>query len=449
MHLLPQLRETERRFQHELVVIGVHAGKFHAERETANIRQAVLRLEIDHPVVNDRQFRIWRSYGVNAWPTMAFIDPDGHYIGSQAGEVLASDLVRVIGEMVSQYDAQGKINRGPLTLRSEQSLEPDRPLAFPGKILAATQERLFISDSNHHRILAVRLNLEGDHGTVEAVAGRGTPGLADGQLHSAAFYRPQGLALHGDLLYVADTENHAVRLIDWAKGTVTTVAGTGEQDHYRLNSGGRGPQVALNSPWDVLVHEGSVYVVMAGSHQLWRLDFASGQIQLHGGTGREALVDGPLLRAALNQPSGLATDGSRIYFADSEASAIRWADPGPQGKLGTIVGTGLFDFGDVDGAGDAVRLQHPVGLTWHGGKIYVADTYNNKIKVVDPATRSAATFAGTGDTGHQDGDVAAFNEPCGLSATENRLYVADTNNHLIRVIDLATRRVSTLALNGA
>jgi len=447
MHTIPQLREVERQFGNELVIIGVHAGKFHAERITGNIQQAVLRLGIDHPVVNDRQFHVWRSHAISAWPTLVFINPDGRFIGAQAGELPAEAIAHVIRGIIQDFDSQGKIDRKPIPIQLERAREPERPLAFPGKVLAAGDRRLFIADSNHHRILAVRLDEASTSGTVEAIAGKGQAGFSDGSLPSATFRSPQGMAHVGGLLYVADTGNHAIRCIDWSKNTVTTVAGTGRQARFS-EAGGTGPLVALNSPWDVLHHDGQLYIAMAGSHQIWRLDIAGGPIHPHAGTGGEALEDGPLARALLAQPSGLTTDGTRLYFADSEASAIRWADFPESGAVGTIVGTGLFDFGNKDGIGEQVRLQHPLGVAWHEGKIYVADTYNNKIKAVEAASRTSQTIEVIAGSGDEATSPATFNEPGGLSVSAERIYVADTNNHRICVIDLRTRQVSRVELNG-
>jgi DNA-binding beta-propeller fold protein YncE len=116
-----------------------------------------------------------------------------------------------------------------------------------------------------------------------------------------------------------------------------------------------------------------------------------------------------------------------------------------------LIGT-LFDFGDVDGAGSNVRLQHPLGVAWAEGKLYVADTYNNKIKTIDVAGRTCRSVAGTGKAGNLDaeqGASAQFNEPAGISAANGRLYVADTNNHAIRVVELlAPNRVTTLKIEG-
>jgi DNA-binding beta-propeller fold protein YncE len=186
------------------------------------------------------------------------------------------------------------------------------------------------------------------------------------------------------------------------------------------------------------------------------------KIEAYAGNGREDIVDGPLLPgtpydsrfSSFAQPSGLSSDGKRLFVADSEGSTVRSVPFDANGKVETLVGlTGtLFDFGDTDGTGRDVRLQHPLDVAWSDGKLYVADTYNNKIKVIDVGQQMCRTLAGTGKSGSADGEKgveAAFNEPAGISAAGGKLYVADTNSHLVRVVDLkGTNGVTTLTIEG-
>lgn len=439
MHVIPDLKRLEEKYADELVVIGVHSAKFENEGETDNIRRIIQRYELAHPVINDKDFQVWQLYGANAWPTFVLIDPAGEVVGYQSGEGIYDLFDEILGTMVVEW--ADEIDPTPLALVLERDSLVDSPLLFPGKVLAdVAHDRLFIADSNHNRIVVTDLT-----GRVQAVIGSGPAGLRDGSFESAQFFRPQGMTLADEnTLYVADTENHALRRVDLAAGLVATVAGDGTQVYLRVDSAPAG-ETGLNSPWDVLYHDGLVYVAMAGQHQLWVYDPAGETIRLFAGSGREELRDGPLLQGGLNQPSGLATDGRLLYFADSEASAIRSADLDPAGALATIVGTGLFDFGDVDGVGDAVRLQHPLAVAYQDGLLYVADTYNSKIKRVDPAARRVQTLFG-GPAGWQDGPEPRFDEPGGLSVAGDRLYIADTNNHAVRVADLATGEVTTLVL---
>ena len=443
MHVFPQLRKLERKYRDELAVVGVHSAKFTSEKETENLRKAVIRYELEHPVVNDSDFQVWSQYSCRAWPTLMFLDPLGKVIGKHEGEITFEDFDPLIQEMVQEFDGMGVLDRSPLSHAVER--EPGSPLSFPGKVLAdEALGRLVISDSNHNRVIVA--TLEGD---VEAVVGSGEAGLCDGGFSEASFDHPQGVALDGDTLYVADTENHAVRRVDLAAKRVDTMAGTGRQARaYR--QGGAPRTSDLSSPWDLWLHDGVLFIAMAGVHQLWSLDLRGQVIGPYAGNGREAPVDGALLAASLDQPSGITSDGRKLYFADSEASAIRSADLSPGGRVDTIVGQGLFVFGDVDGTGDEVRLQHPQGIDHHDGILYVADTYNNKVKRLFPNTRSVISFAGTGEPGHRDGEgaEAAFHEPSGVSVAAGRVFVADTNNHAVRTVDLETGVVSTLELRG-
>jgi hypothetical protein len=186
---------------------------------------------------------------------------------------------------------------------------------------------------------------------------------------------------------------------------------------------------------------------MAGPHQIWKLDLDKNEVSTFAGSGREARLDGPLLKSGFAQPSGMATDGKTLYVADSESNIIRAIDIAG-GTVNTLVGGDLFDFGDVDGTGDNVRLQHPLGLLTVGDKLLIADTYNHKIKELDPKKEQVTTLFGTGKPGQADGEMASFYEPGGLTIANDKLYVADTNNHAIRVIDLKTKRATTLRING-
>lgn len=446
MHVLPDLKRLEHKYRDELVVIGVHSAKFPAERDKENIRQAILRYEIEHPVVNDSEMRVWQAYATRAWPTLVLIDPKGKVIGSHSGEGIFEMFDKVIAQVVEHYDAEGVLDRRPLRFLLEREREPESLLSFPGKVLAdAEGGRLFIADSNHNRVVVASL----EDGAVLEVIGAGSIGFRDGRFEEAELNHPQGMALDGRFLYIADTENHAIRRADLEARQLVTLAGTGEQSYEIESTPGPARGRALSSPWDLTLAHGVLFIAMAGPHQIWGLDLEGGIIAGHAGSGHEGHLDGPLLAAALAQPSGLATDGQVLFIADSEISAIRVADLDPRGgNVRTIVGQGLFDFGDVDGSGDDVRLQHPLGVAYTDGTLFVADTYNNKIKSIGIDTRTSGTFAGTGEGGFADGDAeeARFDEPGGLSLAAGKLYVADTNNHAIRVIDLRTQQVSTFRL---
>jgi thiol-disulfide isomerase/thioredoxin len=444
MHVLPDLKYLEEKYANEpLVVVGVHSAKFENEKDTDNIRQAILRYGISHPVVVDVNHRLWNAYTVRGWPTIVLVDPAGYILGAVSGEGHREQLDKIIATALEAYKEAGQLDETPLPIHLESDAIVDTPLAYPGKILAdSTRERLFISDSGHHRVV-----IASPDGALLDTIGTGTAGADDGSFDEATFRNPQGLALDAehDWLYVADTDNHLLRRLDLKARTVSTVAGTGEQ--------GIGPDLTapareqpLNSPWDVCFVDGLLYIAMAGCHMLWLYDSTSEELRHVAGSGQEARIDGAALRSAFAQPSGLATDGSVLYVADSEISSVRRVTLGEEVEVTTVAGGDLFQFGDVDGLGDLARFQHPLGVAWHDGAVYIADTYNHKIRKVDPETCRASSFLGDGTPGAADGDQPRFYEPGGLSFAGERLYIADTNNHAIRVVDLASKTVSTLTI---
>jgi DNA-binding beta-propeller fold protein YncE len=445
LHIIPDVQRLEAAYPRELVVIGVHSGKYDNERLVDNIRQATRRYGISHAVVNDRDFRIWNAYRVPGWPTQIVIDPAGRHLMAFVGENHYGRIDQLVKATIDLHRKQGTLREGALYLRAESAATDTSPLLYPGKVLANTDaSRLFIADTNHHRLVVTD-----PQGTLREVIGNGVAGANDGPFATATFRQPQGMALHEDMLYVADTGNHLLRRIDLRRRMVETIAGSGAKARM-FNVPGLGRGIPLNSPWDLHRHGQHLYIAMAGMHQVWRMDLATARLEPFSGSGREDLVDAVHSEAAMGQPSGLSGDAHQLYVADSEVNAVRAARLHPFGRIVTLAGGGLFTFGDRDGLGAEARLQHPLGVAYAGGTVYVADTYNHKIKALDPRTGRLQTFAGTGTPGDRDGpgDQAQFYEPGGLSVGGGQLYVADTNNQRIRVLDLTSRLVSTLSIRG-
>ena len=442
IHIIPDLKKLETKYANQLVVIGIHSAKFQNEKETENIRHIILRYEIEHPVYNDSEFAVWQSYGVRAWPTQVLIDPAGYVVGAASGEGNYDIIDQAVAKLVDEFRKRGELNEEPLKLVLERAKVGDLPLAFPGKIVAdAATDRLFIADSNHNRIVVTKLD-----GTLVETIGTGEVGAADGAFDKATFHRPQGLALSGDTLYVADTENHLIRRVNLKSRNVETIAGTGQQSHDYFQTG-PARRIALSSPWELQLVGNTLYIAMAGPHQIWKLDLDKDAVSTFAGSGREARLDGALVEAGFAQPSGMAVIGQTLYVADSESNIIRAIDI-PLAHVKTLVGGDLFEFGDVDGTGDEVRLQHPLGLLAYGDNLLIADTYNHKIKELDPRKQKVTSLFGTGKPGQVDGKSPSFYEPGGLALANGKLYVADTNNHAIRVVDLKTKQASTLRING-
>ncbi len=439
MHELPQLRKLEDSYRDVVTIVGVQSPKYPAEAEVENLRAAVQRYGIEHAVVNDPDYVVWDAYAVKAWPTLVFVSPTGTVVGIQEGEAPFEELDRSVRALLDEFDGDMTPAR-----RSgwEEAVEtrPTSQLSFPGSV-TADANRLMITDSGHHRILICDRE-----GTTKTIVGSGSRGLTNGTEGDARFDDPQGMAIDqgSDVLYVADAGNHAIRSIDLKSGAVTTVAGTGEQARTVLREG-RAGETPLSSPWGLALWEGTLYVAMAGLHQVWALDLAEGIIRLWAGTGHEGLRDGSRTSAWLAQPMAVCTGRDALFAVSAESQAVQSIGLSSS-AVTTLVGRGLFDFGDVDGPGSAATLQHPQGVAYVDGTLFVADTYNNKLKTVDCNSGNVRTVAGSGRIGMLDGPGAnaRLAGPSGLCALGETIYLADTNNHLIRRFDSVSGHISTV-----
>ncbi|XP_014495822.1 protein SUPPRESSOR OF QUENCHING 1, chloroplastic [Vigna radiata var. radiata] len=466
MHVLPDLDALEKKYKDmPFVVVGVHSAKFDNEKDSEAIRNAVLRYGISHPVVNDGDMFLWRNLGISSWPTFAIVGPDGKLLAQLAGEGHRKDLDDFVEAALLYYGKQNMLDNTPISLSLEKDNDPrllTSPLKFPGKLAVdVLNNRLFISDSNHNRIVVTDL----DGNFLVQIGSSGEEGLNDGSFDDATFNRPQGLAYNAkkNILYVADTENHALREIDFVNEKVRTLAGNGTKGSDYVGGGKGGTQV-LNSPWDVCFHpfEETIYIAMAGQHQIWEHNLLEATSRAFSGDGYERNLNGSSsTNTSFAQPSGLSLsqDLSKIYIADSESSSIRVVDlktGGSQLLAGgdPMFADNLFKFGDQDGIGSDVLLQHPLGVMCaNDGEIYIADSYNHKIKKLDPTSKRVSTIAGTGKAGFKDGTAvkAQLSEPAGIvQGNKGRLFIADTNNSLIRYLDLNAdeTELRTLELKG-
>ncbi|XP_043224746.1 NHL repeat-containing protein 2-like [Amphibalanus amphitrite] len=472
LHILPSLHQLEEEHSVEdgLVIVGVHSAKFENERVSANIAAALSRYDIRHPVVNDAQLQLWNQLGIACWPTLLVLGPGRQPLLQLVGEGHTELLRAFTAAALRRLSAAGRLGRGSLPLAPAARLSAAGPLRFPGKLCRLDERRLVISDTGHHRLLVTD-----NGGTVLRIVGGPSAGFADGRLGESKFNSPQGVAVDGDVIYVADTENHAVRKVDLQADRVETVAGTGSQGEDR-EGGAAGPSQPLSSPWDLWVLGDQLYIAMAGQHQIWTLflrdgtlfgkrPVSAGTCLRLAGSGEEANRNNSYPhRAAFAQPSGLSADpeSGRLWVADSESSSIRQVALA-DGAVKAVVGgakdpTNLFEYGDADSAiaGGAVLLQHPLGVAWSAkdSALYVADTYNHKLKRVTQEGKkfSCVTVSG-GERGDEVGPIAdaRFNEPGGLmvDSSGDVLLVADTNNHCIKRVDLTTGAVERLAVQMA
>lgn len=447
LHILPALAKLEAAFPRDVVVIGVYSPKFPHEQDPATARDNVARLGITHPVLHDPERHLWNQYAVRAWPTLVFVDPNGYVLGQASGEPDPATLIQTIRRMVRAAAQLGDMQPAGLDVLAPPPAPPTR-FRYPGKIRPIPGRGRdaacwALADAGHHQVV-----LLDDAGTVVARIGSGVAGAQDGSALRACFRGPQGVAADMEAIWVADTGNHLIRRVDLATGEVTTVAGTGLRG-AALGEAAPALDTALASPWDLVPFGGGVLFANAGTHQLGALDPA-GEVERLAGTGVEHLQDGPAADAMLAQPSGLALDGARLFFADSETSAVRLLDLDTM-EVSTLAGTGLFDHGARNGALAEASFQHPLGVAMMGEHtLLVADSYNNRVRVIDLWERTVSDL----DDGLVCRDRVCLpegGEPAGVCADprtpggDPRILVVETTRHRILEVRPSRRSYRTWA----
>ncbi len=418
-NLLPDIAFLESRYHDGLTVIGVHTPKYPHQREAGAVLKAVNRHHIRHAVISDPDYLLWQRYAIEAWPSVVLVDAEGQVAAVFPGEGRRADIDHRIGALLDEAAERDLRDYGPATPASRP--EPRLPLLFPGKVLA-TDSLLYIADSGHHRVL------ECNHdGRILRQFGSGDPGFWDGRNVECGMRDPQGLAVRDDVLYVADRGNHAVRRIRLFGGEVETVLGTGEAVRVRPHDA-QATATPIVAPTDLALVADKLYVLATAQNQIWQLDLARGRIDVLAGSGKLGIDDGLSLEASFAQPSGIAPSGLQLLVADTAASAIRLVRLA-DGRVTTLVGAGLYEFGDAPGTRDSARLQNPLALAMDPrGIVFIADSYNGRIKALSLKSAAVRTL----NVNYR------FVEPGGLSIAAGALWVANTNVHEIVRIDLAS-----------
>ncbi|WP_395791403.1 redoxin domain-containing protein [Aquimonas sp.] len=426
---LEDMRLLQNRFSDGLTVLGVHCPKFDAERDTKLVLKALNRLFVRFPVLHDPDFICWQHYGISAWPSAVLISTDGRIVDSLAGEPLRERLEPLIDRVLQQagetdsrvYESAASVTRP----------EPRMPLAFPSG-LAASERHLYVADTGHNRILECTLD-----GRILRQFGSGSSGFIDGGSAEASFLAPRGLALWKDALYVADTGNHALRRISLLDGDVDTLCGTGKAGLRPDGSPADASQAALNAPWSVATAFDKLYISMAGWNQIWEYDLGRRSLAPLVGSGTLGLSDGEALNCHFAQPAGLALAQQTLFVADSGSSAVRGIQLAT-GKVQTLMGSGLYEFGNVDGPLAQARLQLPLALALdpRAPQLWIADTYNSTLRLLNPIGRELKTL----NLGYR------LHQPAALAVNRSSLFVANTDAHEVLRVDFDSQLPRRLAI---
>ncbi|GFY56711.1 NHL repeat-containing protein 2 [Trichonephila inaurata madagascariensis] len=436
-HVFPFLQQVEEEFEKnpELVVIGVHSPKFPNEKALDNVKNAVLRNNIKHPVINDPENYLWKTLGIYCWPTVLITSPAHHVLFSLVGEAQIEKLNYFCQQTLNYFKINNiSLNISPLSFMHSEEYRRMNSLLYPSGISTCSSS-IIVSDTGHNRLLLLSFD-----GKVLDIIGSGVIGHKDGSFKDSSFNHPHGSVWwRSNFVFVADTGNNSIRMIDIkAKKVYTVFDGKKSIDNSEGNS-----EKLFASPWDVCLGQelGSdknelnvLYIAVAGSHQIWAAhlnDLQDNEQQLalkcfsFAGNGTEECRNNTYKgKAGFAQPSGVSCSELHprtLYIADSESSSIRSISLN-NGCVKTVAGGGLdpkdlFQYGDKDGSRYDVKLQHPLGIcVTEDEKIFITDSYNHKIKLINAKKQEYKEL----------------------------LLIADTNNHSIKMIDQKTQALKCI-----
>lgn len=296
------------------------------------------------------------------------------------------------------------------------------------------------------------MNIDIRISTIRTVAGNGTAGLSGegGPAIAASLNEPKALSIDGhDNLLIADSENHVIRKVDRGTGIIVTVAGCSAMQEPPMVAEEQSAAATGDDP----LGEGTVRSEGAFAQQadlsgtVRYVVNGSNMAKRFGGDG------GPATDALLNFPTAVAADeDGHLYIADTMNHRVRRVDA-VTGLMSTIAGMGHPRFSGDDGPSVKAGLNEPAALAVHAGRLYIADQSNNRVRMIDLATETITTVAGTGSAGYNgDGipaDEASLAGPSGLAVgTDGTLYIADTFNGRIRAVDPTTGIITTVVGDG-
>lgn len=420
MQRMHDLSRLQARYGEHLVVLAIHVPKFDHERDVLQVSRHLRRYRFGFPIAHDADWVAWQHYGVKAWPAVVLIDGDGVIRDEMVGCGSVRDLDTRIAGMI---DALPLLPLDLRPIRLRRDAESNLPLQFPSGILAAGQF-IYVADTEHHRVLACDRN-----GRVIRQYGSGSPGFVDGPMESSALCRPCALAMLHNVLYVADAGNHAVRRIHLDSGDIDTLCGAGRPGTPQPGKVAHPHATTLDQPRGLALSGDRLHISTAGDNRLWSYDLSTAELRLLAGTGALELRDGAANLAAFAGPASLALVQQTLYVCDSAASAIRSVGL-RTGQVQTLVGKGLWTFGNVDGERSGASLQYPLGIALDpvSPRLWIADAGNDALRVLKLGGGVLETVRLPRPL-HGPGAVAA--EP-------GVVWIADTDAHAILRYDLAS-----------
>lgn len=408
------LREEDRE---AIDLIGVYCPRFPSERELWRAKALLDCAGVNFPVYDDSSKAIRRSYLINGWPATVLVDPKGYLAWAREG-VLPPEIIRpVLKTMGRTARLVGDIK--PIdhsrAHRTEFKFIPTR--------LVLLGDRLIVLDGKSNRLLFLKISSDGKSASIER-------SLNLGPSNSSSV---TGFSILEDRIFLFDRRGRKVRLIDHKGKDIVMFSG----DSSPLMMAG--PR-SFGYPKDGVCRDGLLYVASAGTYQIWVQSLSGGGASPFTGNGSPGMDDGLPSKATLGSPEAMISDGRVLFLSDSYSNSVRWIDTS-SGVVQTLAGEGPSLYGCRDGKGTSALFQRPMGLCLSGRTLYVADSYNDRIRAIDLDSGYVSTFYGA-----KRGQSLSC--PSDLAIGGERFYVSDMGSGRIVHFDQRYGEPETLEIAG-
>lgn len=428
------LKKLQDKYPNLLTIIGVHYPTFENEKNYLSVKKAIIRNEINYPVINDTGLELSKKFDVKKNSTMLLFGLNGKILFNSNNFEDITEFYEKISKTISKNKLS--INRVELPIVLEKNTSISNILDGPKKMIFVDKfsfkniefPALIIANTGNNSIIISKLS-----GEIIYKIGSGISGFEDGEFSKAKFSKPQSMLYANNKLYIADSGNNSIRVADFEAQKISTLIGNGNQGGPVLSKRINAEDVELNNPSDLefFPAKNSLVINNFGTNQILVYDIDKKDIAVLAGNSQSEDVDGVYPNNSINNVADLAVHNKKLYLIQSKNGLIKTLNI--DGELTTI------------NANNPAKFQNPSAIIVDDSGIYVADSFNHSIKKYDLTNNQITKIAGN-NRGEDIGDRTQFDEPSGMVAYIDKIYVSDTNNNRILIVNKANATSSLLDL---
>jgi len=421
---IEKLKELDAKNPDSLAIIGVHNPIFDNEKNYNSVKKAVIRHEISYPVINDSRLELAKKFNIKNNPSFLIFGLSGRVDKKYVGSDSIDKVIKRTQELIDKN--KFSINHSRLPIVLEKNITIASLLTSPTKIIYEENfsykgrefPAFIIANSGQNSVLISNMM-----GEIILKIGSGIRGMVDGDIGEARFSYPQGILYNNKNLYIADTGNNSLRIVDFETQKVKTIIGSGEQGEALQVKRIDAKSVDLSAPTDLefFPDNSNIAISNSGTNQILVFDIKNKNISILAGNGDKGEDDGVYPENSLAQTADMAVYSDKLYFVDGLTSNLRVVNK--DGVLKTLYSNK-----------SSKKLQNPKGLIVDDTGAYISDSFNHVIRKYDFNSQQLNTLFGF-DRGEDVGTKTSFDEPSGLVSIIDKLYVVDTNNNRVLAVN--------------